>query len=271
MVLRIICLLAVGLLTLPSACVPGASVGSAQATILGRVVTSGGNVRTLSAIGGACPVVAVTVNGTPVSIDFDEDCSFAITDVQAGPLVEVRIELVDLGVAGTVELTDVLDGEFIEIEVEPRNNSLTITVKRRATPVPSGDLPTVISDNNVNILLPAGTFDQDLTVLGNNFVLTGVAGESCDDPTGWTVITGRVVVEGNNAVFRNILFEGPIELRGNNARFINSCIGDELIVFGKMKGSHGNGHHHDDDDDNPDDDDDDGVGGDDDEGGDDDD
>jgi hypothetical protein len=28
-------------------------------------------------------------------------------------------------------------------------------------------------------------------------------------------------------------FAGPVEIRGNNPRFINVCFGDALIVFGK--------------------------------------
>jgi hypothetical protein len=41
-----------------------------------------------------------------------------------------------------------------------------------------------------------------------------------------------VLINGNNATFRNIAFAGSVEVRGNNPRFINVCFGNELVVFG---------------------------------------
>ncbi|MDO8632176.1 MAG: hypothetical protein Q7R41_16965, partial [Phycisphaerales bacterium] len=132
----------------------------------------------------------------------------------------------------TIELSNVLDGELVEILIEPTDVSLAVSVERRTTPEPSDNLPTVVEGDDVSIRLPAGRFVQDLTVMGNNFTLVGEAGDGCGDVGGWTVIDGKVVVTGNNATFRNILFSGLVELRGNNSRFINCCFGDELVVFG---------------------------------------
>jgi hypothetical protein len=179
-----------------------------------------------------CPEVLVSINGAPVGIAFGDDCAFVITGVQPSTLVEVRVELVDLGIAGTVELSDVHDGELIEILIEPTDVSLTVSVERRTTPEPADDLPVVVVDNDISIRLPAGRFVQDLTVMGDNFTLVGEAGEGCGNTSGWTVIDGEVLVTGNNTTFRNILFGGLVELRGNNARFINCCFGVELVLFG---------------------------------------
>jgi len=205
--------------------------GTGDAAIVGRV-SPGGIAKLLAAQSTGCPDMQVSINGSPVTIKFDEDCSFVITGVQASALVDVRIELLDLDVAGTIELSDVADGELIEILVDPADESLTISVVRRADPDPTGSLPDVIEGNNVSILLGAGVYDQGLEVRGNNFTLVGEAGDDCDDTDGWSVITGPVIVLGNNATFRNIMFEGPIELRGNNPRFIDCCLGGALEVFG---------------------------------------
>jgi hypothetical protein len=222
------------------------------------------------ASGEDCPDVAVTLNGSPVTIEFDDDCAFAISDIAPSELVELRVELVDQGIAGTIELSDVAEGELIEIIVTPGDDSLSLAVERRTTPDPSDELPIEIDGNNVSIKLGAGVYDQTLTVRGNHFTLVGEAGESCDDPNGWTTITGDVDVDGNKATFRNIRFEGNVELRGNKAQFINCCFGGSLVIFGNKADIDGDGNDDgddDDDDDDHDDDDDD----DDDDGGDDDD
>jgi hypothetical protein len=220
------------------------------------MVTSAETARLLTAQAGECPDVQVSVNGMPVTIDFDDGCAFVIDDVQPAPLVEVRVALVDLGVAGTITLRDVGERELIEILVEPTENSLTVSMERRTTPQPSDGLPAMIDGNNISSELSAGVFAQNLTVSGNNFTLVGEAGQSCDDRTGWTVIEGEVLVIKNNATFRNILFAGPVELRGNNARFINCCFGESLLVFANnadFGGHDGNDDNENDDEDDNDD------------------
>lgn len=206
----------------------GGGSGSGAAAIVGKIVTSSETARLVQ----SCPEVLVSVNGAPASSEFGDDCAFVITGVQPSELVEVRVELVGLGIAGTVELSDVLDGELIEILVEPTNDSLTVSVERRTTSELSGDLPAVVEEDDVSIRLPAGRFVQNLTVMGDHFTLVGEAGDGCGNASGWTVIDGEVLVTGSTATFRNILFRGPVELRGNNARFINCCFGDEFVVFG---------------------------------------
>ena len=212
----------------------GNSSADQSAAIVGQIVASAKSADLLAAqaTGDACPVVEVSINGAPVTIEFDDNCSFLIDDVQPAALVTVRVELVDLGVAGSVELSDVAEGELIEILVELTDESLTVSVARRSTPVSTNGLPEVIDENDVSIQLPAGVFDQGLTVNGNNFMLVGEAGDACTNGTDWTVITGEVFINGNDATFRNILFAGPVELHGNGAHFINCCFGDVLIVFG---------------------------------------
>jgi hypothetical protein len=226
--------------------VPGSATGSAA--IVGNIApgTGAGKLAALAQTG--CPQIIVTLNGAPVDIEIDEDdCSFLIDNVAPSESVELRVELPGLGVNGTIELEDVDESELIEVLVEAGEDSLTISALRRSTPEQVDDLPTLIEDNNVTIFLSAGTYDQDLTVDGNNFTLVGEAGEDCNDD-GWTVITGDVLVLKNNATFRNIRFDGSVTVEGNNAQFINSCFGSELLIFG-------NNTDIDDDDDDDDDDD----------------
>lgn len=257
-------LFAVALLSLNHGCAPlsdlpdDAGTGG-KAAIVGRIVASDEASKLLAAAGRVCPELRVSVNGSPVSIEFDVECAFVIDGIQPSELVEVRVELVDLGVAGSIEILRVTADELIEIVVEPSADSLTISVERRTAPDPAGELPRIISNNNVSILLPAALYDQGLTVNGNNFTLVGVAGNSCGSALGWTVIAGDVLVNGNNATFRNIQFAGSVTLRGNNTRFINCCFDGELIVFGNNTvpddGNDNDDDNNDDDDDDDDDDD----------------
>ena len=158
-----------------------------------------------------------------------------------------------LGVAGTVELSDVLEGELIEIVVIPDDDSLTVSVERRTFPEPSDRLPELVEGNDVSILLGAGVYEQEMYwVKGNGFTLTGQAGESCDSIDGWTVNTGDVLVEGNGATFRNIQFGASVTVKGNN-RFINCCFNGRLIIFGNNADIGGDDDDGDDDDDDDDD------------------
>lgn len=257
--------LAVSTLSILAGCgrTPGTVSGSAA--IVGRVVagSSSGKLQTSAQL--ACPDFVITLNGAPATVTVGDDCSFVIDDVQPAASYLIAVEVADLGVIGTVELTDVLVAELIEILVQADDDSLTISVVRRATPDPVGELPEVIDGNNVEVFLEAGIYDGDLTVDGNNFTLVGEAGDDCDDVVGWTTLTGDVLILKNNATFRNIRFEGLVEVEGNNTKFINVCFGGQLVIFGNNTDVNGGGDDEDDDDnDNGDDDDDDNGNGDDD-------
>lgn len=246
--------LVVSALSLLAGCgrTPGTVSGSAA--IVGRVVagSSSGKLQTSAQL--ACPDFVITLNGAPATVTVGDDCSFVIDDVQPAASYLIAVEVADLGVIGTVELTDVLVAELIEILVQADDDSLTISVVRRATPDSIDDLPGLINGNNVEIFLSAGSYGGNLTVNGNNFTLIGEAGNTCDD-AGWTTLTGDVLISGNNATFRNIRFEGLVEVEGNNAKFINVCFDGQLVIFGNNTDINGGGD--DDDNDNGDDDDDD--------------
>lgn len=234
---------------------------SGPAAIVGRVVTSSaGKLQTTAQLG--CPTMVITLNGQAANVTVEDDCSFVIDNVQPSASYIVSVELVELDVTGSVTLSNILEAELIEIEVDADDDSLTISVVRRATPDPTDELPSLIPQNanNVEIFLGEGTYDNNLTVLGNNFTLVGEAGEDCDDE-GWTVLSGDVVIDGNNATFRNVIFLGDVQVLANNTRFINVCFGGQLVIFGNNTDF---GDDDDDDDDNGDDDDDDNDNGDDD-------
>ena len=110
--------------------------------------------------GSGCPEIVVTLNGAPATVTLDENCSFVVMDPAPTALLELRVELPELGLAGTIELVDVVDGELIEILVEVSDDSLSIQVVRRVAPGPSDMLPTEITDDDVSILLVAGDYDQ---------------------------------------------------------------------------------------------------------------
>lgn len=229
-----------------------------SASIIGRISdTSSSLDGTSLAAGGYCPEVVFTLNGSPVQIHVDDDCSFVLSDVFPSDFVVLRIEIPEQSVSGSVELEDIAEGELIEILVRVDSHSLVIAVVRRARPNQLNELPEVIYRNNVEVMIEEGVYVQDLTVNGNNFVLVGEHGRDCDD-SGWSVLDGRVVVSKNNATFRNIVFAGPVIVRGNNARFINCCIDGELILFGNNTDIDHRDHDDDDDDDDDHDDDHDG-------------
>ena len=241
---------------LPGSLGGGATAGQG-AVIVGTVSASGSTGKALAWQGATeCPEVNVALNGNPADIIFDDDCSFLVENVAPADLVELKVEIPSLGIAGSVQLLTVTDAELIEIEVAVGVDSLTISVERRATPQPGPALPSVIDDNNVTIQLPAGIYTQSLTVNGNNFALVGAAGKDCSSTDGWTVIDGTVLVKGNNATFRNVMFLGTVEVRANNTKFINCCFDGSLVTFGKGHGHGGDKGDDEDDDDQGEDDDD---------------
>jgi hypothetical protein len=200
--------------------------------IVGRVLTPSVSGKTaVSAHLADCPELVVTLNGAPATIVFEDECTFVVTNVGPTEILELRIELPGQGISNTIELADVEEAELIEILVEATEESLTISIERRTTPDDVDELPSTITENDVSIQVGAGIYDQDLTVLGNNFTLVGEAGDDCD-AEGWSVIEGTVEIRGNNATFRNIAFAGPVEVRGNNPRFIDVCFGNAFVVFG---------------------------------------
>ena len=194
-----------------------------------------------------CPEAIITINDAPASVVFLEDdgCTFFISDVPVAEEVVIAVELVTEGLTGIIVVQNVLEDELIEIFVEADAGALSLSVLRRVAPLPEGDLPERITENNVEISLGAGLFDQTLTIDGNRVTLSGVAGGDCASE-GWTTIGGEVTVRGNKAIFRNIKFWSPVTVTGNKASFINSCFGDVLVSFGNQG---------DDDDDDDDDDD----------------
>lgn len=211
-------------------------VSGGGAAIVGRLVTTGGSAKLQSVTQpGGCPAVVVTLDGAPATIVFDEDCGFLVTGVRPTAVLELRVELPALGISGTVEIQQVVEGELIEIEVESSDVALSLAVLRRAEPVASITLPVVITGNNVTLQIGSGVYEQELTVDGNNFTLIGPTRDDCDG-SDWSRISGPVVVSGNNATFRNIALDGSVEVRGNNARFINCCFDGELLVFGNRVG-----------------------------------
>jgi hypothetical protein len=223
-----------------------------SATILGTIADVGAAAKgTFQAADSHCPEVIVTLNGSPAQIVIADDCAFLISDVEPSQSITLRIELPDQGITGTIELQDIVEGELIEILLETSFDSLTISVVRREEPEPAKGIPEVITGNNVTMLVPAGLYDQPLTVLGNHFTLVGEGTDNCE-VGGWTIIDGRVVINGNNATFRNIAFDAPVEVRGNNTHFINCCFDGVLLVFGNgtdIDDGHWNNDACDDDDD----------------------
>ena len=153
----------------------GGSSKQGTAVILGRIVAADSNAQ------ARCPDASVSINGAPATVTQGEQCTFAVTDIQPAGLVEVRVKLASLNLAGSIELDNVLDGDLIEITVRPGVDSLSLTVVRRNAPDSTPTLPTEITDDNISIRLPAGDFTQDLKVSGDKFTLVGVAGANCND------------------------------------------------------------------------------------------
>jgi hypothetical protein len=84
-------------------------------------------------------------------------------------------------------------------------------------------MPRLVTENNVRICLESGRYNENLTVTGNNFTLIGEAGNNCKDDANWTILSGAVTIDKNNAIFKNIKFQGDIYENGNNTKFKNCC------------------------------------------------
>ena len=219
-----------------------------SAVLLGQLASSAPIDVTQPDLVGECPNVAVSINGSPATLELGESCDFLIRDVPAVEQVEITVVLPDQGIVGSIELTNVEDGEILALEVISGFDSLSLAVDRRISPTVEEVLPEIITENDVGLSLPAGLFDQDLTIDGNAFSLTGEAGAACSienaDPVGgeegveviieedWTTIGGTVQINGYGAIFQNIKFLGPVEVRSKDASFINCCFGGDLLIFG---------------------------------------
>lgn len=224
----------------------GGGATARGAAIIGSVSASGSTGKALTwTTSTECPEVTVSLNGSPADITFDDDCSFVVDHVAPAETVSLTVEIPSLSISGIVELKTVTDAELIELAVVVGADSLTVSVERRVKPAPGDQLPETIDENNVTIELPAGTYSQNLTVNGNNFTLTGEAGDSCEAED-WTILDGDVLVKGNNATFRNVKFVGTVDVKANNTRFVNCCFDGVLVTFGKGNGSDGGKHGHDD-------------------------
>lgn len=210
---------------------PG-SDSTRSAAIVGNILAGGAAAKSLLAAQAVgCPDVVLTLNGSPVVVVFDDDCSFLINNVEPSERVVLRVELPELGIGGTVEIHDVGEADLIEINVEASDESLSVVVVRRVSPESVDEIPEIIDDSNVTLQVSAGLYEQNLTVLGNNYTLIGEAGDGCDTE-GWSVVDGEVLINGNGALFRNIAFEGTVEIRGNDTTFINCCFDGAITQFG---------------------------------------
>jgi hypothetical protein len=179
---------------------------------------------------GFCPDIQIESGGTPISVQTSPDCKLFVADIPPGDLnLVVSIE----GIQGAISLADVAQGEVVEIEIRAGDGTLEMAVLRQAAPQ-QDILPEVVEDDGVAIQLPAGTFDQGLTVNGDEFTLTGAAPDQggCEASEGWTVITGPVELNGDYAIVQNVKFLSVVTVSGDDAIFTNVCFGDRLVVVG---------------------------------------
>ena len=222
--------LALGLISCGSGGGGGTTNPGSASLVLNLTDAPGTAARTLAAA-DTCPEVQVQIDGAPADVQTGPDCQLFLSVLPTGDVtVVVSVD----GISGTIELTDVVAGEVVEIEVQAGEGSLSIHVLRFEQPV-EPLLPTVIDENDVHIELPAGVYDQTLTVNGNGFQLTGEASGDCAED-GWTTITGAVVVQGNNASFTNIKFLGPVTVVGNNVSFSHVCFREQTPDPGRAAG-----------------------------------
>jgi hypothetical protein len=82
--------------------------------------------------------------------------------------------------------------------------------------------PVSINGNNMKIYLHKGVYTKNLIINGNNTLIIGNAGIYCGD-SDWSILSGTVTINGNNAVFRNVELGGEIYEYGNNIVYDNVC------------------------------------------------
>ena len=73
----------------------------------------------------------------------------------------------------------------------------------------TGQSLSIIEANNKTVDLGSGTFRGPLRIKGNSVTVIGVG-------TGKTVITGGVIIDGNNNRLEDLSVEGPVRITGNN-------------------------------------------------------
>jgi hypothetical protein len=104
----------------------------------------------------------------------------------------------------------------------PNADLLAFVIFLQPKDVPIYQLPEIITENDAVYMLPAGIYNRGLTVNGNNFSLSGNKVAACGSAN-QTVLLGDVVINGNNATFKNITFNGNVIKNGNGTRFIDCC------------------------------------------------
>jgi hypothetical protein len=79
--------------------------------------------------------------------------------------------------------------------------------------------------NNSEKVLEAGTY-QGLTITHNSVTLTGKG-------AGNTVISGKVIIRGNNCKIRSLTIRGDVIIEGNNADLTSAQITGKVEAGGK--------------------------------------
>jgi len=203
------------------------AVLDAQARSAGRVL--------YSAASGTCAPVTVQINDQdPFVPDVSEDCRFFVASL---PLGDVTVTVSVDGVQGAVFLPDLKDGEIVELEVQAEQEDgkvkLRIDVVRWMDDSPPGPLPTVVNDDGVSIDLPPGTYDQTLTVNGDDFRLVGTEAPPECGEDGWPTITGAVLLKGDRAFVNRVKFLGLVTVRGDRVEFgTEVCFEGGLLILG---------------------------------------
>ncbi len=203
------------------------AVLDAQARSAGRVL--------YSAASGTCAPITVQINDQdPFVPDVSEDCRFFVASL---PLGDVTVTVSVDGVQGAVFLPDLKDGEIVELEVQAEQEGgkvkLRIDVVRWTDDGTSSPLPTVVNDDGVSIDLPPGTYDQTLTVNGDDFRLVGTEAPAECGEEGWPTITGAVLLKGDRAFVNRVKFLGLVTVKGDDVEFgTEVCFEGGLLILG---------------------------------------
>ncbi len=148
----------------------------------------------------------------------------AVQDARITPDGEFRVEGVAPGdhavylVAGQrrgrIDLPALKPGERVHLRVSPDEEGLDVDLDRRVHP--DDFAPLRIEGNDVDRTLPAGAFESDIVIDGNDVRLRG---QGC----GRTVFYGRLLVRGNDVTIEGVDVRGPAYLQGNDVRVEDTC------------------------------------------------
>ncbi|MCA9552595.1 MAG: hypothetical protein KC933_21355 [Myxococcales bacterium] len=169
------------------------------------------------------PSIVITVNGEDRRVRLDADGVFVMQDLPTG---DITFTLESDRFRGSITIKDVQPAETVDLSLSLDGTGILMQVTRREVreprSLPDAAGPIRIDGNNVIYHLDARTYEGDIEIRGNNVTLVGPRSEDCNQEA-MAVVTGDLLVTGNNVRIIDVLVLGQVDIRGQGVRRHQLC------------------------------------------------